>query len=138
MEPNTIRYLMFYSPSSLRKVALLAWGLGGHGLWGSDEPGLVEIVGGTAATGTVRTAAKYDDSLSETPDGFFIDTITLDPVTITRVFVSTLLHPQSSFYTQYPYGHEPIMDRLGAQTSFHLRCTFSEAVTVDGIMEFED
>lgn len=73
----------------------------------------------TAGTMTALTPIKVDDSADETLQVTAQHTATAEP-TASDVFMSELVHPQTGFCWQAPFGHELVCggaDRIGVEVT---------------------
>lgn len=127
-------FILYRSPVNTR-VAVLGYGFGCTGtIYGDDEPGRVDYIIPATGGGNNLTKMKFDNSLSEVPQGLSLRHTSPNPA-VTTLLRSFMMHPQSGFHVADKRNDQVI---LSGNTIGTLTATFAHPLTGIALLEFEE
>jgi hypothetical protein len=115
-------------------VAVTGYGVSGHGVSNTQEPGLIELLtqttAGTASALTPRKKSKRAETLLTTAQEDF----TVEPTTTEVLRVHTL-HPQATLDVRDGFMQEL---EIGGAGRLGMRATFADTQSIDSYLDFEE
>jgi len=131
----TIETLIQLIAAANHRVKILEWGIFFNGTSNTAEPVDVQLQRQTdAGTGSSLTPVKLDDSIGETLLTTGQQDFNAEPTSTDEVDVA-LVHPQSWYVKQFPYGREP---KIGGGDRLGLRATAPAIVSCRAYIVFEE